>query len=124
MLSTLTINTYSKMHTYTEGSVLKVRRELLKLGCKDDDISVAQHMTSLKLAYGNQQLIAKPFEVLAILKSIRRPVKTIDIWAILCLSQQAELQDNNKRIKRALFASLLMLVLLSAYLVISEQFFN
>ena len=88
MSSTLTINTYAKTHIHTEESVLKVRRELLKLGCKDNDISVMQHMTCLRLAYETHELISKPSEVLAILKTIRGPIKPIDIWAILCLSLQ------------------------------------
>ncbi len=121
MSASLTFNAYSKMYTYTEEAVLKVRRELLRLGCKHDDIDVMQHMTCLKLVYDNQELIAKPFEVLATLKSIRNPVKAIDVWAILCLSQQDKLEKSNKRTKMALYASLLSLIFLLLYLGLAAQ---
>jgi hypothetical protein len=76
------------MNTYTEEAVFKVRRELLKLGCKRDEIDVIQHTGCLRLVYNNQELITKPLEALVTLKRIRRPVKTLDVWAILCLSIQ------------------------------------
>ncbi len=123
MPAILTLNTYPKMYTYTEEAVLKVRRELLRLGCKHDDIDVMQQMTCLKLIYDNQELVAKPFEVLATLKSIKRPVKIIDVWAILCLSQQDKLKKSNQRIKLSLFTSLLSLILLLIYLVTFEHVF-
>lgn len=86
MPATLTKNAYLQMSSSTEEAVLKVRRELLRLGCKHDDIEVTQHTDSLKLVYDNQELTVNPLEVLATLKSIKRPVKIIDVWAILCLS--------------------------------------
>lgn len=104
------------MYSYTEENVLKVRRELLRLGCKQDEILVMQHMTGLRLVHDNQEMIANPFEVLATLKSIRRPVQVIDVWAILCLSHQKKLRKSNHRMKLFLLASLVSLVLLLIYL--------
>lgn len=98
------------MHSYTEQSVLKVRRELLRLGCQHDEIMVMQYMADLRLVHGNQELIANPFEVLATLKSIRRPVQVIDIWAILCLSQQEAMKKSNHRIKLILLAAVACLI--------------
>ena len=116
MSATSTLHTFSKMHSYTEETVLKVRRELLRLGCRHDEIDVMQQMTNLRLVYDNQELLANPFEVLATLKSIRRPVQVIDIWAILILSHQENLRKSNRRIKLSLFISLMSLVLLLFYL--------
>lgn len=116
MPTTSKVQTFSKMYSYTEENVLKVRRELLRLGCKQDEILVMQHMTGLRLVHDNQEMIANPFEVLATLKSIRRPVQVIDVWAILCLSHQKKLRKSNHRMKLFLLASLVSLVLLLIYL--------
>ncbi len=116
MSATSTLHTFSKMYTYTEQTVLKVRRELLRLGCKHDEIEVVQQMTCLRLVYDNQELLANPFEVLATLKSIRRPVQVLDIWAILILSHPENFRKSNRRIKLLLFISLMSLILLFFYL--------
>lgn len=116
MPTTTKVQTFSKMYSYTEENVLKVRRELLRLGCKQDEILVMQHMTGLRLVHDNQEMIANPFEVLATLKSIRRPVQVNDVWAILCLSHQKKLRKSNHRMKLFLLASLVSLVLLLIYL--------
>lgn len=118
MPTTTKVQTFSKMYSYTEENVLKVRRELLRLGCKQDEILVMQHMTGLRLVHDNQEMIANPFEVLATLKSIRRPVQVNDVWAILCLSHQKKLRKSNHRMKLFLLASLVSLVLLLIYLAI------
>jgi len=112
-----TLHTFSKLHSYTEETVLKVRRELLRLGCKHDEIDVVQQMTCLRLVYDNQVLLANPFEVYVTIKSIRRPVQVVDIWAFLILSHQEKLKKSNQRIKLALFTSLLSVILLLIYLV-------
>ena len=109
------------MHSYAQDAVTKVRRELLWLGCKHNEIEVSQHMTNLKLVYDNQELIAKPFEVLATLKSIKKPVQVIDVWAILCLSQQGKLKKSNRRLKLSLLASLFCLVLLITCIMLFEN---
>jgi hypothetical protein len=119
MATTSTLHTFSKMYSYTEGTVFKVRRELLRLGCRHDEIDVMQQMTCLRLVHDNQELLANPLEVLATLKSIRQPVQVIDIWAILILSHQKKLRKSNQRIKQALIAALLSFALLVLYLVIS-----
>jgi len=98
MSTTLAINTSSKMYSYTEGALIKVRRELLRLGCKHDEIDVMQQMSCLRLVYENQELVANSFEILATLKSIRRPVKVKDVWAILCISHHEKLRKSNQRI--------------------------
>ncbi len=116
MSATSTLHTFSKMYTYTEQTVLKVRRELLRLGCKHDEIDVIQQMTCLRLVYENQELLANPFEVLATLKSISRPVQVLDIWAILILSHPENFRKSNRRIKLLLFISLMSLILLFFYL--------
>ncbi len=116
MSATSTLHTFSKMYTYTEQTVLKVRRELLRLGCKHDEIEVVQQMTCLRLVYDNQELLANPFEVLATLKSISRPVQVLDIWAILILSHPENFRKSNRRIKLLLFISLMSLILLFFYL--------
>ena len=117
MFNTSTLNTFSKMYSYTEGTVPKVRRELLRLGCKHDEIDVMQQMSCLRLVCENQELIANPFEILATLKSIRRPAKVKDVWAILCISHHEKLRRSNQRIKSILTASLILLVFLLIYLV-------
>ena len=109
------------MQTYTQDAVAKVRRELLWLGCKHNEIEVSRHRTSLKLAYDNHELIAKPFEILATLKSIKKPVQVIDVWAILCLSQQGKLKKSNRRLKLSLLASLFCLILLATCMMIFEK---
>ena len=116
MSATSALHTFSKMYTYTEQTVPKVRRELLRLGCKHDEIDVIQQMTCLRLVYENQELLANPFEVLATLKSIRRPVQVLDIWAILILSHPENFRKSNRRIKLLLFISLMSLILLFYYL--------
>ena len=116
MSATSTLHTFSKMYKYSEQTVLKVRRELLRLGCKHDEIDVIQQMTCLRLVYDNQELLANPFEVLATLKSIRRPVQVLDIWAILILSHPENFRKSNRRIKLLLFISLMSLILLFYYL--------
>ena len=116
MSATSALHTFSKMYKYSEQTVLKVRRELLRLGCKHDEIDVIQQMTCLRLVYENQELLANPFEVLATLKSIRRPVQVLDIWAILILSHPENFRKSNRRIKLLLFISLMSLILLFYYL--------
>ena len=116
MSATSALHTFSKMYKYSEQTVLKVRRELLRLGCKHDEIDVIQQMTCLRLVYDNQELLANPFEVLATLKSIRRPVQVLDIWAILILSHPENFRKSNRRIKLLLFISLMSLILLFYYL--------
>ena len=65
--------------------VLKVQRELLRLGCRHNEIPVTREEDNLKIFYGDQVLVADPVEVEATLRGMRRPVQADDIWAILCI---------------------------------------
>lgn len=85
MAASARTQTVTKTPSFTEEAVLIVRRDLLRLGCRRNEISVMQGENSLKFVYGDEELIANPIEVHATLRSMRRPVQVDDIWVILCI---------------------------------------
>ena len=96
MQMALRLNGFSKTNSCAAVAVQKVRRELLRLGCSPSDINVKRRRTQLKLTYDGQEFVASPLAIMSTLKSVKKPVQAIDVWAILWLSNQQQLKKLNK----------------------------
>ncbi len=100
---------YSKMSLHAEETVLKARRELLRLGCHHDDIQVSQSGSNLRLTYDGSMMTINAFEALSILKGIRRPAQAKDVWAILSMANRNKVVQKNGY-SRHVFISAVFLV--------------
>lgn len=114
-----TIYVFSELSLQLEKAAIKVRRELLRIGCHLE-INVELHGGYMRLTYKNEDLIAHPLEILGSLGKIKEQKSSKETWRDLNRSCGMGSNDSVHRdylVNVKSLASLLLVPMLIALLI-------
>lgn len=84
----------AEMNKRAEEITLKIRGELFRIGCAPNRLKVLRQGSYLQLSYGQQIILAEPYEALITLKKTPVGVGEAEVWQRLSKTARQTRQQN------------------------------